>query len=121
MFKRRVNTQAQGQTGEDLALAYLKARGLNLIERNYRSRMGEIDLIMQDREALVFVEVRARENTRDIHPFETITPQKQRRILQTAQLYLQTHNKSDSIDCRFDVIGVSLHNQHIDWVKDAFV
>lgn len=110
----------KGLYAEGLVMQHLEKQGLNLVTRNYLTKMGEIDLIFWDNKTLVFVEVRAREHFDDIHPFETVTKVKQRRIIRTAKHYLLTHELYDACDCRFDVAAVKLSTGEIDWVKDAF-
>jgi len=114
-------TTDQGLFAEALVLSYLQGQGLRLVTQNYRLKMGEIDLIMRDAETLVFVEVRARENFDEIHPFETVTKAKQGRIISTAKHYLWTHDLLDTCPCRFDVVAVNLSSLAIDWLTDAFV
>lgn len=111
-----------GRWSEDTALHYLRAQGLKLRTRNFLCKMGEIDLIMQDQSTCVFVEVRARRNTRFCSPAESITFSKQRRIAKTAQLYLLKTGQQDQ-DCRFDVIGFTIcqnSDTQIDWIQGAF-
>ena len=109
----------RGQQGENLALSHLREQGLNLLERNYRSRWGEIDLVMQDAAILVFVEVRLRAASRYGSPAETIGNRKRQRLIRTAQHYLQTHRDARA---RFDVIAITTgdHAPQIEWIKDAF-
>lgn len=107
-----------GENAEQHACDFLLAKGLKLIERNYRYRGGEIDLIMRDQQDIVFVEVRTRANSRYGNALETINTEKQRRILQTSLHFLQKQNWLNYANCRFDVIGIT--NNHIEWVKNAF-
>ena len=113
-----------GQTGanaEESARIYLEQQGLRLVERNYRCRQGEIDLIMQDGETLVFTEVRYRKSSGFGSPAESVTPAKQQRIIATAAHYLQSNNASRMPPCRFDMLAiVGQGQQQIDWIKDAF-
>jgi len=113
-----------GETGakaEETARIYLEQQGLRLVERNYRCRQGEIDLIMQDGETLAFVEVRYRKNTGFGSPAESVTPSKQRRIITTATHYLQSKNDRKMPPCRFDMLAiVGKEQQNISWIKDAF-
>lgn len=103
---------------EALAAEYLQQKGLKLLSRNYRCRFGEIDLIMQDGATLVFVEVRMRSNRHFGSAAESITQTKQRKLMITAQHYLQQHGEKNS---RFDaVIMSSLTSQDIQWLRDAF-
>lgn len=110
-----------GRWAEDAAAEYLAQQGLRLLRRNYRSRLGEIDLIMADGETLVFVEVRFRRADRYGAGFETVTRAKQRKLQSTAHLYLD-HHRPDHPPCRFDVVSVTKPNYApaFLWIKDAF-
>jgi len=94
-----------GQAAEDFACRYLKARGLALLERNYRCRGGELDLIMREGESLVFVEVRLRNNRLFASPAESVDRGKQRRLVIAAQHFLQRHRLNDA-PCRFDLLAL---------------
>jgi putative endonuclease len=114
-------TRKVGANAESLAEKYLAGQGLTTLARNYHCRMGEIDLIMQEGNFLVFVEVRYRKNDVYGSAAESVTRQKQRRILLTANYYLQNEKISGECPCRFDVITVSgQYNPQINWIKDAF-
>lgn len=109
---------SKGQAAEQIAETYLKAQGLTLMTRNYRSRFGEIDLIMQDGDSLVFVEVRLRKNKLFGGAEASITPSKQHKIVITAAYYLQQYG---SQACRFDAVLMDKENvQNITWIKNAF-
>lgn len=116
-----LTAKQKGCTVEQFVCRYLQKQGLNSIEANYRCRVGEIDLIMQDKDVLVFVEVRYRHDTCFGNPLETITFNKQKKIIKTAYYYL---SKFCSIDapCRFDVVAVvgNLQQPRVEWIKDAF-
>lgn len=120
MYDCSPTTREQGLFAESLVLKHLQKQGLNLICRNYLTKVGEIDLIFWEGEVLVFVEVRAREHFDDIHPFETVTKDKQGRIIRTAKHYLMSHELYDACECRFDVVAVNLTTAEIDWAKAAF-
>jgi putative endonuclease len=113
--------QGRGAWAEQQALAHLERAGLRLLERNFRCRLGELDLVMADGPVLVFVEVRFRASTRYGAGFETVTPAKQRKLLRAAGAYLARH-KAGNAACRFDVVSVTKRNYRPDlfWVKDAF-
>lgn len=115
-------TTDTGNYAEELAKEYLCKQGLRLIERQYRSKLGEIDLIMQERQTLVFVEVRYRETDEFGAPEETITASKQRRLIKTAQFYQQTHAFTENLYSRFDVVAIlgSKPNLKITWIPNAF-
>lgn len=110
-------TPAQsGREGEDAALAYLQAQGLALAERNFRTKAGEIDLIMQDGETLVFVEVRKRAGKGFGGAAASITPAKRQRLFNTAQFYLQQRQQSLP-PCRFDVVAID--GEQFSWLKNV--
>lgn len=108
-----------GDEAEMLAAAHLEKHGLRLVERNYRCRHGEIDLIMRDGDTLVFVEVRLRTNAKFGGAAESITQQKQGKILQAARHYLAGQRKLPP--CRFDAVLLGgLDTGTIEWLKNAF-
>ena len=109
--------------GESLAVKHLKARGCEILARNYRALRGEIDLIVQDGEFTVFVEVKTRRSLKFGLPQAAVTWQKQRQISKVALAYLQAHNLLDA-PCRFDVIAIHLSPQlellHLEQIESAF-
>jgi putative endonuclease len=107
--------QKQGQLWEQRALTYLGMRGLTLVEANYACRGGEIDLIMRDRDTIVFVEVRQREDCRYGGALASISPAKVRRLVRAAQTYLLRYTRLPP--CRFDVLAVD--GDQIDWIRNA--
>ncbi|MDE5756056.1 MAG: YraN family protein, partial [Clostridia bacterium] len=100
-----MNTRRPGIDGENIAVDYLKKQGYIILERNFSTKVGEIDIIAQDKDTIVFVEVKARENTKFGQPIESITPQKVRHIIRTAQWYITAKHKYN-YPCRFDVIEI---------------
>ena len=112
----KVTSQAEGQAGENLALDYLKIQGLVLLERNFRCRSGEIDLIMQHDDMLVFVEVRKRSSSHYGGAAASINRNKQSRLISAAHIYLQRYRHPPP--CRFDVVAIDQDN--VSWIKDAF-
>ena len=98
-----MSNRTRGADGERLAAQYLERRGYRILEHNYRTRMGEIDLIAKDGGTLVFVEVKARTDERFGGPAEAITKAKQARIGRLAQQYLAARRLADRL-CRFDVV-----------------
>lgn len=107
-----------GSEAENIAAIYLQQKGLKLLARNYQSRYGEIDLIMQSGKTLVFVEVRLRTNSHFGGAAMSVTSSKQQKIIKTASHYLQQHG---SADCRFDVILMSKPSEDaIEWIPNAF-
>lgn len=108
-----------GHQAELLAACYLQEQGLKLLERNYRCRQGEIDLILQDGKTLVFAEVRLRTNPRFGGAAESITATKQARIIRAAQHYLSSVTPQPP--CRFDVVLLEkLDNNAPQWIRNAF-
>ena len=110
--------QKKGYTAEKKACAYLESQGLKLIERNFRIKSGEIDLIMREKEYLVFVEVRFRKSEDYETALESITAAKQRKVVRTAIHYLISKDCFEKVDCRFDV--VAMNNRETHWIKNAF-
>ncbi len=112
---------ALGRWGEDRAVEYLLRRRMKIVERNYRTPLGEIDIIASDGRTLVFVEVKTRSSLLYGTPQEAVGPTKQRQILRSAQWYLSSCNKTNS-PVRFDVIAVIRHGEEpqIDHIIDAF-
>ena len=119
MLGRPTNNE-RGQQAEDAALAYLQQKGLKLIQRNYRSRYGEIDLIMQDEQHIVFIEVRFRSSSHYGGAASSVDQHKQRKLIKCAQQYIT--NTPSRLGFRFDVIAISPSTkQHdIQWLTNAF-
>ena len=129
-----------GAWAESIALEYLQAKSLKLRERNFRCKLGEIDLIMESsNKTIVFVEVRYRKRSGFGSALETVGPQKQRKLIKTAEYYLQQHKLSNNVSCRFDVMAIESKtfksigkepdnkkgnalsdNFNIEWVENAF-
>ena len=127
MFKRALaspkSRKAVGDAAEELALRWLLARGLVLVERNYRvargpsARGGEVDLILRERDGtVVFVEVRSRADTSHGGAAASVTPAKRRRILWAAQHFVR--RLGDPPPCRFDVVAID--GDAIEWLRAAF-
>lgn len=111
-----------GKTAEEMALQYLQSHHLVLVERNWQCRYGEIDLIMLNKQTLVFVEVRYRKKTSLGTPAETITVHKRQKLIKTATLFLQQNNHFLTKPCQFDVISIigELTTPSITWLPNAF-
>lgn len=110
----------QGALAEQIAATFLQHQGLILIEKNFRSKYGEIDLIMRDGNALVFVEVRLRASQKFGGAAASISKSKQQKLSNTAEFYLQQHNQPD-FSCRFDVILMQAADANaVEWIKNAF-
>lgn len=107
----------KGVEAENAALEYLQDQGLQLIERNFQCRSGEIDLIMQESDSLVFVEVRYRKSNQFGGAAASITQAKQTKIIKTAQYYLLRYRHQPAM--RFDVIAIEGQSSP-NWIKNAF-
>lgn len=107
--------QMQGNAGEDEALAHLQGQGLVLVERNFRCKGGEIDLILRQQDTLVFVEVRKRADARYGGAAASVNARKQARLILAAQLYLQRYRTPPA--CRFDVIAFD--GNTVNWIRNA--
>ena len=98
--------RAQGDAAEERACRHLEGAGLTIVERNFRTRGGEIDIVARKGDVLVFVEVRSREVPDFGTPEETVTPAKRRRIVGAARQYLSKVPPSSWREARFDVIAI---------------
>ncbi len=111
-----------GARGEAIAEAYLRGKGFTILEKNYRGRTGEIDIVARDGDSIVFVEVKARRNLAYGVPQLAVTPFKQRQISRTALTWL-AHRKKPNAIARFDVIAILLPEgevPQIDHIRNAF-
>jgi putative endonuclease len=112
----------RGQQAELAAQRYLSLHGLKVLQCNYRCRHGEIDIIAKDSNFLVFVEVRLRQNPRFGSGAESVTKNKQNRLVKTAQHYL-SHKLKREPSCRFDVIEALVDpngDWQLTWLQNAF-
>ena len=117
-----MNSIAKGSRYEREAEQFLCRHGMKLVTRNFRCRLGEIDLIMEDGATLVFVEVRYRQSSRFGSPLESVTDRKRARIVKAAEWFLGSEAAHRDRPCRFDAIGITggTDADRIDWIKDAF-
>jgi putative endonuclease len=111
----RTTRQRSGDAAEEQALQYLDAQGLRLVQRSFLCKGGEIDLIMQEGDCLVFIEVRSRASSNYGGAVASITPQKQRRWQHAAQVYLSQLKKEPT--CRFDVVAIE--QGQLTWLKNV--
>ncbi len=112
-----MNTQEKGQDAETLAKEYLQSKGYQFVAANFRTPLGEVDLVMQHKDTLIFVEVRSLKNPSLVQPFETITKSKQNKIIKTALSYIKSQ-RLHNLCLRFDVISIT--TDKITHIPDAF-
>ncbi len=114
--------RSTGTHFEDIALAHVQRDGLRLIARNFNCRYGELDLVMRDREVVVFVEVRYRRSQGYGGALDSVGAGKRERLAKAASLFLQANPALTRHPCRFDVIAISggAENPSIDWQRNAF-
>lgn len=113
-----MNKRNIGNEYEQIAVEYLTQNGYEIVEQNFRNRMGEIDIIAIDGDYLVFVEVKYRRTSGEGHPSEAVNYSKQRRITKTAMYYCGINGISEYRPMRFDVI--SILGEKIELFKNAF-
>ena len=113
--------QKFGKQGESLAVWYLKKNGYKILEQNYRTKLGEIDIIAREKKTLVFVEVKSRRSIRFGSPKWAVTPKKQRTISMVALSYLK-NTKQTEAKARFDVVTITSNQDEprIEIIKNAF-
>lgn len=109
-----MNKRAVGEQGESKAIDFLLDNGYQILERNFHSRYGEIDIIAQEKDIIVFVEVKYRSNDKFGSPLEAISKRKINSICKTAEKYLN----SREVEARFDVIGIQ--NNKVEHIISAF-
>ena len=113
-----MNTRKKGQQYEDLAVSYLEKRSYRILQRNYRCRYGEIDIIARNEGYLVFIEVKYRKEIDSTGAFEAVDIRKQKRICSVARWYLMEKHIGEDAKCRFDVVGIQ--GENIKVFKNAF-
>jgi len=117
-----LTSRKSGDRWEKAAESFLLAQNLKLLQRNFSSRFGEIDLIMTDEKTVVFVEVKYRNNRRHGSGADAVTFHKQKKISMTAAWYLVKNPHRAECVCRFDVISIDPEqgDQGINWIRNAF-
>ncbi len=113
-----MNKRKVGALGEQKAGAYLAGQGYELLEYNFRCRMGEIAIIAKDGRYLGYVEVKYRRDEKNGNPFEAVDARKQRGISRTASYYCLTHGYAETTPCRFDVAAIL--GDEVTLIKNAF-
>lgn len=113
--------QKWGERGEAIAVRQLKNKGYKIIETNYRTKLGEIDIIAKEKDTIVFVEVKSRRSVHFGNPKQAVTLQKQRKISRVALYYLKTIKQIDA-SARFDVVTVISNRDQpqVEIIKNAF-
>ena len=114
-----MNKRSLGNEYEKIAADFMSDNGCVILERNYHCKSGEIDIIAQDREDLIFAEVKYRKGKESGYPEEAVNISKQRRICKTADFYRIQHKIPENISCRFDVIAID--ESGIRYYKNAFM
>ncbi len=118
-------THQVGQQAEETALRFLLRQGFQLVAQNYHCPLGELDLVVVQDHLLVFVEVRQRKSGVFGSAAASVTPSKQRKIIKTSAVFLQSFPEFESFDCRFDVIAIDRSVQFgdsksMEWIEGAF-
>ena len=119
---RGISKRAAGREWEKATESFLRGHGLKTLKRNYQCRHGEIDLIMEEGDCLVFVEVRYRHRRAFGSGAETVDGRKQSKITRTAALFLSRHPRRAAQPCRFDVISIAEQQgrPRFQWIRNAF-
>lgn len=120
--RSNANTRAAGARYEDVALDHLERAGLALIARNYSCRYGEIDLVMRERDIVVFVEVRYRRSREFGGGIDSVHAGKRAKLVRAARAFLADHPRLASAACRFDVLAIAdaAGAPSLDWRRNAF-
>ncbi|MBI4733528.1 MAG: YraN family protein [Rubrobacteridae bacterium] len=112
-----------GQRGEELSAVFLRSNGYSILHRNYRTKIGEIDIVATKSGILIFCEVKTRQSAAYGYPIEAVTPKKQKTIRTIAEYYVATDKTIQKFDeIRFDVISITITNgkHSIDHIENAF-
>ncbi len=109
----------KGRLGEEAAVSFLEKHGYRIIARNFKTKLGEIDIIARDKDTICFIEVKARSSDKFGLPFEAVTDFKQRKISKAAIVFLKDKNLLDSL-ARFDIVSVWPVESKVELIKNAF-
>ena len=121
---RRTQKQLIGQRAENIAADFLRDQGLEILERNYLRRVGELDIVARDRDVLVIAEVRTRRTDRYGGAAASVDPRKQQRLIRATHQLLQQRRDLSRLAVRFDVVamsGLDGLSPRIDWIRHAFL
>ena len=113
-----MNTRQIGARQEERAASYLQQQGMEILERNFRNRQGEIDIIGRHDGYLVFVEVKYRSSACHGLPSEAVNLRKQKNICRVADYYRMRHHIGDGAAVRYDVVAIE--EERIEWIRNAF-
>lgn len=114
-------SQKKGAEKEQQAVQWLTKNGIKILDKNYRCKGGEIDIIGTDKQQnLIFFEVKYRKNNQYGNPLEFISPKKQKKIALCAEHYLLTHAKLQHHNMRFDALSLNAEQETPEWLKDIF-
>ena len=118
-----MTTKETGQKGEILAEAFLKKKGYRIVERNFKCKFGEIDLIAYKKKVLSFVEVKTRLSSDFGEPFDASNKAKQKKLSRLADYYIYKKKIPSSVPCQFDVVAILLDkdNPEIQFIPNAFI
>lgn len=114
----RQNNRTCGTLYEEMAAGYLQNNGLQILEKNFRTRYGEIDLIAKEGDTLVFAEIKYRRDSSRGYPQEAVGYRKQQKICRVSDYYRMQHRISEFQAVRFDVIGIC--GEELTWIRNAF-
>ncbi len=117
-----MDNKKTGQIGEEAAVGFLEKNGYQILEKNFRTKLGEIDIIAKEKDTVCFIEVKFRQEAFLDSPLDAITPFKRRKLSQVALMFLKQHNLLE-VSARFDVVSIETDNQghsDIHLLKDAF-
>ena len=117
---RRTYRQLLGQKAEDLAVEFLRSHGLEILERNFRRRLGELDIVAREGDTLVIVEVRMRTSDRFGGAAASVGPCKQQRLMRAAAQLLQQRSDLAQLPARFDVVVVGVRGE-VEWLRHVFL
>lgn len=111
----------KAKESEDAAARFLKRQGLKVVQRNFDTPFGEIDIIAVDGDTIVFAEVRSRSADTAVRPEDTVNGKKQAKLRRAAELYLKKHGLFDTAACRFDVLALTAAPDGDGWTIEHFV
>jgi putative endonuclease len=120
MNRLKTDNKSLGPQGEDIAIKYLQAKGLKIILRNYKTPIGEADIVARDKDIIVFVEVKTRSSSQFGEPFEAVNERKRDKLNKIAMYYQTQQRKETAI--RFDVVSIKRKDDgyEINHITDAF-